>query len=193
MSGATCPACGVAVVPGYVKCPKCHRPLPRYHRNSVSPVGGTAVETPGSKASPVFALLVALLVGGGIIWFFVNRKHNESAAAPAPAIEANAGSASATPPPVASPSATATPAPAPVQPTVRADDVARNLEGDLKKQRLWSTVAVTGDHVDVRSSSCGDAAMKTTIQPTLGAFRAAGLTKLRCLEQSGAVVFARDL
>lgn len=192
MSGATCPACGVAVVPGYVKCPKCHRPLPRYHRNSVSPVGGTAVETPGSKASPVFALLVALLVGGGIIWFFVNRKHNESAAAPAPAVEA-VGSASATAPPVAPPSATATPAPAPVQPTVRADDVAKNLESDLKKQRLWSTVAVIGDHVDVRSSSCNDAAMKTTLQATLGAFRAAGLTKLRCLEQSGAVVFARDL
>src|SRR5512141_238955 len=96
MSGATCPACGVAVVPGYVKCPKCHRPLPRYSRSSVSPVGGTAVETPGSKASPVFALLVALLVGGGIIWFFVSRKHNESAAAPAPAVDT--GSAATAPP-----------------------------------------------------------------------------------------------
>src|SRR3569833_1838794 len=155
MSGATCPACGVAVVPGYVKCPKCHRPLPRYHRNSVSPVGGTAVETPASKASPMFTLLVA----GGIICFFVCLKHNESAAAPAPAIEAGAGTATATAPPAPPPTATATPAPAPVQPTVRADDVARNLERDLKKQRLWSTVAVIGDRVDVRSSSCGDAAI----------------------------------
>jgi hypothetical protein len=166
--------------------------LPRYQRNSVSPVGGTAVETPPSKASPVFALLVALLVGGGIIWFFVNRKHNESSAAPAPTTDTVAGSAVAQPAPSATTPALA-PAPAPVQPTVHADQVAKTLEIELKKQRLWSTVAVIGDHVDVRSSSCNDAAMKTTIQPQLAAFHAAGLTKLRCLEQSGAVVFARDL
>jgi len=191
MSGATCPACGVAVVPGYVKCPKCHRPLPRFHRNSVSPVGGTAVETPASKASPMLALLAALVVGGGIIWFFVSRKHNESAAAPAPVIQPNP-SAVAAPPPVAAPSVTA-PTPAPIQPEVHPETVAKSLEIDLKKQRLWSTVSVVGDHVDVRSSSCNEGAMKTTIQPTLASFHAAGLTKLRCLEQSGAVVFSRDL
>ncbi|HET9990958.1 MAG TPA: hypothetical protein VFQ65_20645 [Kofleriaceae bacterium] len=181
----------MAVVPGYVKCPKCHRALPRYSRNSVSPVGGTAVETPASKASPVFALLVAALVGGGIIWFFINRKHNASAAAPAPATETLNGSASAQVAPAVAPPPT--PTPAPVQPSVHADQVAKNLETDLKKQRLWSTVSVTGDHVDVHSSSCNDAAMKATIQPQLASFHEAGLTKLRCLEQSGAVVFARDL
>jgi len=192
MSGATCPACGVAVVPGYVKCPKCHRSLPRYSRNSVSPVGGTAVETPASKASPVFALIAALVVAGGIIWFFVHRKHEASAAAPAPTTDTLAGSAT-TPQPAPVTTPTPAPTPAPVQPAVHADQVAKNLESDLKKQRLWSTVNVIGDHVDVRSSSCNDAAMKATIQPELAAFRAAGLTKLRCLEQSGAVVFARDL
>jgi hypothetical protein len=192
MSGATCPACGVAVVPGYVKCPKCHRPLPRYHRNSVSPVGGTAVETPPSKASPVFALLAALVVAGGIIWFFVSRKHTANAAAPAPAADTS-GSAAAQPAAVVTPAPPTTPVATPTQPAVGADQVARNLESDLKKQRLWSTVSVTGDRVDIRSSSCNDAAMKSTVQPQLAAFHAAGLTKLRCLEQSGAVVFARDL
>lgn len=191
MSGATCPACGVAVVPGYVKCPKCHRSLPRYSRNSVSPVGGTAVETPASKASPVFALLVAAMVGGGIIWFFVHRKHEANAAAPVTVPETLPGSAAAQPAPVTTQAPA--PTPAPVQSAVHADQVAKNLESDLKKQRLWSTVTITGDHVDVRSSSCNDAAMKATIQPQLASFRAAGLTKLRCLEQSGAVVFARDL
>lgn len=192
MSGATCPACGVAVVPGYVKCPKCHRPLPRYSRSSVSPVGGTAVETPASKASPVLALLAALVVAGGIIWFFVSRKHTANAAPPAPAADTT-GSAAAQPAAVVTPAAPTTPVATPAQPTVRADQVARNLESDLKKLRLWSTVSVIGDHVDVHSSSCNDAGMKSTIQPQLPAFHAAGLTKLRCLEQSGAVVFARDL
>jgi hypothetical protein len=181
----------VAVVPGYVKCPKCHRALPRFARNSVSPVGGTAVETPASKASPVAALVVALLVGGGIIWFFVHRKHEASAAVPAQTPERLAGSATPQAAPVTTP--TPAPAPAPVQPAVHADQVAKNLESDLRKQRLWSTVTVTGDHVDVHSSSCSDATMKSTVEPELGAFHAAGLTKLRCLEQSGAVVFARDL
>jgi hypothetical protein len=192
MSGATCPACGVAVVPGYVKCPKCHRPLPRYSRNSVSPVGGTAVETPASKASPVLALLAALVVAGGIIWFFVSRKHTANAAAPAPAADTT-GSAAPQPAAVLTPAPPTAPVVTPTQPTVHADQVARALESDLKKLRLWSTVSVTGDHVDIRSSSCNDAGMKSTIQPQLPAFKAAGLTKLRCLEQSGAVVFARDL
>ena len=192
MSGATCPACGVAVVPGYVKCPKCHRPLPRYSRSSVSPVGGTAVETPASKASPVLALLAALVVAGGIIWFFVSRKHTANAAVPAQTTDTT-GSAATQPAAVVTPAAPTAPVATPAQPAVHADQVARNLESDLKKLRLWSTVSVIGDHVDVRSSSCNDAAMKSTIQPELAAFRAAGLTKLRCLEQSGAVVFARDL
>ena len=43
---AVCPACGVAVVPGYVKCPKCHAGLPlaggRTKRMTGDP-GGTAV------------------------------------------------------------------------------------------------------------------------------------------------------
>jgi hypothetical protein len=166
--------------------------LPRYSRSSVSPVGGTAVETPASKASPVLALLAALVVAGGIIWFFVSRKHTASAAPPAPAAD-TAGSGTAQPAAAVTPAQATAPVATPVLPTIHADQVARNLESDLKKLRLWSTVSVVGDHVDVRSSSCNDAGMKSTIQPQLAAFHAAGLTKLRCLEQSGAVVFARDL
>ncbi|MEO6774122.1 MAG: hypothetical protein ABI467_14075 [Kofleriaceae bacterium] len=190
MSGATCPACGVAVVPGYVKCPKCHRPLPRYQRNSVSPVGGTAVETPASKASPLFALLIAVVVGGGIIAYFVHRKHEASAVAPVAAPGPVAVTAAQ---PTAQVQPAPAPTPAPVPTTLRADQIAKNLESDLTRQRLWSTVTVTGDHVDVRSSSCHDGPMKAAIEPQLASFHAVGLTKLRCLEQSGAVVFARDL
>jgi hypothetical protein len=35
--------------------------------------------------------------------------------------------------------------------------------------------------------------MKPVLDTAAAQFHAAGLTKLRCLEQSGAVVFARDL
>src|SRR5260221_11387206 len=73
MSQATCPACGVAVVPGYVRCPKCHRPLPRFARNSTSAVGGTSLEADTPKGSPVLAILAAVVVGGGIITYFAFR------------------------------------------------------------------------------------------------------------------------
>jgi hypothetical protein len=85
------------------------------------------------------------------------------------------------------------PPPTNVAPKVRPEDVAKTLEHNLKTQRLWSTVTVTGDHVDVRSASCADGAMKPAIETVVASFHAAGLTKLRCVEQSGGVVFARDL
>src|ERR1700729_4185268 len=82
MAGAVCPACGVAVVPGYVRCPKCHRPLPRFARNTASPVGGTTIKT--KQGSPLLA--IAVIVGGGFIAFFALRgnRHHEASAAPAP-------------------------------------------------------------------------------------------------------------
>lgn len=193
MSGATCPACGVAVVPGYVKCPKCHRPLPRFARNSVSPVGGTAVEEQGSKASPVLALVVALVVAGGIIAFFAMRKHGTTAAAtPAPApVEAGETEAPVVAP---VPDRPTPPTVAPVAPTgPRGDQVAANLERDLKRQHLWSSVTISGDRVDVRSQTCKDPGMKATVDAAAASLHAAGLTHLRCVEQSGSVIFNRDL
>jgi hypothetical protein len=45
----------------------------------------------------------------------------------------------------------------------------------------------------VRSSSCGDKQMLPVLDGIAPRLKAAGLTRLRCLEQSGSVVFARDL
>ncbi len=59
---AVCPACGVAVVPGYVRCPKCQTPLPAVGRRGSSSAvhaGGTAVASP---SWPIFAI-----AGGGAI------------------------------------------------------------------------------------------------------------------------------
>ena len=79
--------------------------------------------------------------------------------------------------------------PAPRRPRSRG----RELERELKKQRLWSTVQITGSRVDVRSGSCSDPRWRRRSMSAAPSFKAAGLTKLRCLEQSGAVVFDRDL
>jgi hypothetical protein len=54
-------------------------------------------------------------------------------------------------------------------------------------------VTVTGDRVEVRSQTCKDPGMKASVDGVVASFHAAGLTRLRCVEQSGAVVFSRDL
>jgi hypothetical protein len=66
------------------------------------------------------------------------------------------------------------------------------LETTLRRQRLWGRAEITGQRVDLRSGSCSDPAMRTVIDGKTALLHAAGLTKLRCLEQSGAVVFERD-
>lgn len=184
--GAFCPSCGVAVVPGYVRCPKCHKPLPR--RPATAVVGGTAVDT--KSRGPLFAVIAGALVLGAIVAYIGLRSskpdpRQESAAAPAQ-------------PQVAQPEApTETLAAAEVRPTTpTAPDptaVASDLERNLRKLRLWSTVSVEGSRVDVRSGSCADPAMAPVLDTSVASLKAAGLTKLRCLEQSGRVVSDRDL
>jgi hypothetical protein len=68
-----------------------------------------------------------------------------------------------------------------------------HLEATLRRQRLWGRAEITGPRIDVRSGSCGDPAMPPAIEGERAVLRGAGLTRLRCLEQSGAVVFELDL
>jgi hypothetical protein len=82
-----CPACGVAVVPGYVRCPKCHAGLApgatRTKRSSGDP-GGTTLAQNGF---PIAAVIVALAVVAAIILVFGVRsggKKTEAAPAPPP-------------------------------------------------------------------------------------------------------------
>ncbi len=100
------------------------------------------------------------------------------------------------------PSTTPTPA-APPGPTVPDDRgspnrvdpeaTARDLERALRRERLWSSVEVVGTSVEVRSGSCRDENMLPMIDAARTALHNAGLTRLRCVEQSGAVVFERQL
>lgn len=186
MSGAVCPSCGVAVLPGYVRCPKCKKPLPR--RAATSPVeGGTAVQT--KQRGPLLAIVGVALLGLALIIYFGLRKPNESHAQPAPAPAETAPAQPAET--AAAPEAAEPTAAAPAGPN--ASNVATNLEKALRKARLWSTVGVVGDHVDVRSGSCSDPQMTALLDGAAPSFKAAGLTRIRCLEQSGRVVTDRDL
>jgi hypothetical protein len=183
MSGAVCPSCGVAVVPGYVRCPKCGKGLPR---RAASVVGGTALAEP--RRFPVLALVAAAVAAIAITAYLGLRKTDEGVEKE-PEEEALVEDTPDTEPvipdePPEEPAAPAAPS---------AIDVAANLERALKRQRLWSTVSVIGARVDVRSGSCADPEMAPLLDGAAPSFKAAGLTKLRCLEQSGRVVTDRDL
>jgi hypothetical protein len=185
------------VVPGYVKCPKCHAALPRVTFKPKAGAGGTALERSGGVPWP--ALVVALVAATGlVVWLAV--RHGNSA-------KASTGSAQVAPDevagptqPVAAPVAAPTPppldtpAPTPATPQgPRPDEVARQLKASLDRQRLWSTVSIVGDAIEVRSSACADPAIGPVFDTIVRAARAAGLTQLRCVSQSGGVVSQRAL
>ena len=194
---AVCPACGVAVVPGYVRCPKCHAGLPsaaaRSRRTTADP-GGTAV---ASRGFPLSALLVAVGVAVAVILVFGLRGGtkpvaSEPAALPGPMAASGVAAAA--------PRVAVAPLTVPSREPSRAETgdqdrraAAAELEATLRRQRLWGRAEIVGQRIDVRSGSCADQAMRPAIDGEQTALHGAGLTKLRCLEQSGAVVFERDL
>jgi|SRR5580704_11257681 hypothetical protein len=190
MAGAVCPACGVAVVPGYVRCPKCHRALPRFARNTASPVGGTTLVT--KRGSPIVAVAIAVIVGGGFIAFFALRGSKASHAAAAPAPEETLPLPAVVPTAPSQAPVTATPAPVATS-TPNPGAIASQLQRTLQHMELWSTVSVTGSRVELQSSSCRDPQLEKQLAAVTASFRSAGLTHVRCLEQSGAVVFDREL
>jgi hypothetical protein len=165
-------------------------PVGRTKRTTADP-GGTAVV---QRGFPISALVVAVGVAAAIILVFGARRGARSAA-PEPA---------ALPTPV---EVTGVVAPRPAAPllvpaveTVRADAAERDrraaageLEAALRRQRLWGLPEIVGPRIDVRSGSCADPAMPAAIDGERAVLHGAGLTKLRCLAQSGAVVFERDL
>jgi hypothetical protein len=193
MSGAVCPACGVTVVPGYVRCPKCHRALPRFARNTASPVGGTTIKT--KQGSPLLGIAVAVIVGGGFIAFFALRggNHHEASAAPAPSSSPEQPVEVAPPAPSPPQAPVAANAPRPVVATPNPGAVASSFQTTLQRMELWSTVSITGGRVELQSRACRDPQLSKQLESVAASFRAAGLTRVRCLEQSGAVVFDREL
>lgn len=185
---ATCPACGVAVTPGYVRCPRCRAPLPNRRVQTVA--GGTAVE--GGNRLPILPIAGGAAVVLAVILYFVLGKSD--AAKPAAADPAAVASAE----PRAEAPQSMNPVPLPVEQTrdtnrIDPNAVGRDLERALKNQRLWSTVEVAGTDVEIRSGSCRDENMIPVVDAARMALRNAGLTRVRCMENSGAVVFERGL
>ncbi len=190
---ATCPGCGIAVVPGYVRCPKCHAPLAGGSRRIPLASGGTALPEATGRPFPVVPSLIAAIVVVGIGIFVATRGGSEQASA-APEIEAvdEAVVAAPDPDPTSPPVAVADPdTTGPTAPDPRI--VAAAVERDLKRQKLWMTVSVTGNSLEMRGSSCADPALSSTVMAAATRLRAAGLTKLRCLAQAGSVELERDL
>jgi hypothetical protein len=174
-------------MPGYARCPKCRTPLPRRKQTVM---GGTSVDDGGSRTG-LIAVLAVLIVGAVVVAYFTFRSKDSP------------------PPPVASPTPQQPETNQPETPEPTGPDVtetgpnqpaapdpgvvADRLERALKRERLWSTVSVEGVRVDVRSGSCADPKLVSILDGTAASLKAAGLTRLRCLEQSGTVVSDRDL
>jgi hypothetical protein len=180
-----CPACGVPVVPGYARCPKCHAALPQRLATNIE--GGTAL--PETRRVPLVAILAAGAVGLGVILWLGLRHGSSDKPVTRPAVAPVARSAAAPQPMLAA----GVPDTAPERRGPAPETVAAELSRSLGKQRLWSTVTIVADRVDVRSDSCSDPAIQAPIAAAAPSFKAAGLTQLRCVEQSGAVVFTRAL
>jgi hypothetical protein len=181
----------VAVVPGYSRCPKCKAALPygdgRAKRPTVDP-GGTAVRERGFPI--IGALIAAVVITLAIVLVFGiggRTKKKPQVAAPVvqePTVQPQGAQA---PPPNVEAARQATPPPPDPNAT------AASLERALQRQRLWSTVEAYGNRVDIRSAACAEAGMTAMIDAARDPLRAAGLTRVRCLAQSGAVVVERDL
>lgn len=188
----TCPSCGVAVVPGYVKCPRCGTRLPsiRFRQpGATADAGGTAVDT-----APAFPWWIPVAGVGAVVVIVVLvialRGRGKDEAQPPPPVAVAPPRAQLVPvteAPALQPVAPAVPIrPSPVQ-------FAEDLRQALDHQRLWSTVRVDGTELEIRSGSCGDPQMKPALDGAAAGARAAGLTRIRCVEASGAVAVTREL
>jgi hypothetical protein len=166
-------------------------PSTRAKRTTAEP-GGTAVERPRFPIAPVaIAASVALIAVVVVLSLRGGKPADPKAAAALPGPIA----AVAPPPgarqtvPIVVPSVASGPATGATDPRA----AARALEQALRVQRLWGRAELVGPRVDLRSGSCGDPAMRGLLDNQRSVLRGAGLTRLRCVEQSGAVVFELDL
>lgn len=187
-------------MPGYVKCPKCGNSLPAVSRtksNTFGSGGGTAVVDGGPTGSRL-NLIIALGAGVAIaiVLVIVLGGRGGSKTASATTTPTTSDEVEETPTNPTQPTQPDEPTVAPAQPTndnSEAQAAATELEKELKRQRLWGTASVIDQRVDIRSGSCDAKDMGSLVDGQRARLQGAGLTKLRCLAQSGAVVFERDL
>jgi hypothetical protein len=184
---------------GYLKCPKCHAPMPgasssRMRRASMA--GGTTSEridlpeTSGGGNGLLWIIAVLVLGAGVAVWATQCRAANRNATPAAAVTDENAPVAGT----AVAPQAVDETLPAPSQtgnpdPSFAADA----LEGELAGERLFATVQVLGEVLDVRSAFCAEARLAEIITRHAGELRAAGVVRMRCSETYGTQVFERPL
>lgn len=193
-----CPACGVKVMLGYAKCPKCHAPMPnaapRGRRPSVSGGGTTSqpmerIDGGGGKGW-IVGVVALVAIAGAVIWAVELRgggaKRTQEAVEPVETrrnfdtVETDLRPPDNLPPP------TSENAPDPAY-------IADALEGELARDRLFATVQVTGDLLDVRSAYCSDPRFDEISARYVAELKAAGIVRIRCSETHGEQVYERPL
>lgn len=190
----TCPSCGIAVTPGYRRCPKCHAALPssvQMSRLDTAGGGGGATTTapldePGARWPWYLAGLVVL---GGAVAVIVHGSRDERPAAPLPddPIIDEAEAAPDEPPAddeVAPAPRVGTPDPGPA-----ADRLARLMAG----VRLYATVEADGELLEIRSSFCDDDRISALLADVAPDLRAAGVADVRCRALGGPEAWTRPL
>lgn len=189
-----CPACGVAVVPGYVRCPKCSAPMPHTQVRAATAAGGTVSVEGGGL--PVVPIAIGAIVVVGIIVMFATRGGGGKPASAAGSGSDETEETDGVPQPTPVDDDDGTPAftPTPAQPSGPDPSAAiAELQRALTRERLWGTVELAAPRIDVRSGGCDDPKMGAVLDAASGPLRDGGLTKLRCVAQSGRVVLERDL
>jgi hypothetical protein len=195
---AACPRCGKAVPVGYVRCPDrtCRAILGRTPSRTSSSPGGTVAKS--TSPAPFVIIGLAVVVLGIAFWLLVRDTKKKPAAAADDGSGSQATGEQIGAPAVATGGTTRRVEvfdPNPTRPAAVPDPrvAANELQRQLQRQKLWSTVEVIGERADIRSNVCTDANLVATVNGATQGLRTAGLTRLRCLEQSGRVVFTRDL
>lgn len=182
-----------------MKCPKCGNPLPALARtksNTFGSGGGTAVPdaSSGSRLNLFIALGASVAIAIVLVVVLGGRGGTKTASTTPSTATVEEEEPQNTPnQPAQQPDEPANTPSQPANNDADAQAAAAELTTELKRQRLWGTVSVVEHRVDVRSGACDNKDMAPVIDAARPRLQGAGLTKLRCLAQSGAVVFERDL
>ena len=182
----SCPACGVAVTPGYVKCPKCHAALPKMRSKRASVAGGTSVESESSPPWTLIGLGVALAAGVAVAVIALRGGGGPSQAPPSE--DAAPGTMVVDDVPASADQPT--PVAAPTGPDRAV--VLRDLDAALRKGRLWATIVANDTDVTITSASCEDAALAGHVDAAAADLAAIGIRSVECRARHGEVVFSRE-
>ncbi|HVV84990.1 MAG TPA: hypothetical protein VHE35_18125 [Kofleriaceae bacterium] len=189
----SCPSCGIAVTPGYTRCPKCHRPLPsstRFSRLGDSAGGGGTTSEPAEE--PVtrwpWYLAGAVVLAGAVAVIILGAGHRKVAP---PLPDDPVSPEQATQPPAAGSDEepTTPPPPRPPDPAPIAD----RLQRLLGNARLFATVEAQDDTVEIRSNFCADPGMPGVIAQVAPDLRESGIVDVTCRALSGVEAWTRPL